>query len=272
MPSAVARATWMSDLLIGVQIRAHQRSITLDIALSEWRRIGTLPGLRTKISVLTDRPTWQVSKVIEKYRPHLFNVLESPCELVSPTGERFMQAANHQLAGWAETPLDWIAYCDDDFWLEPIHATEELPVALRNDDVDMYYANCLFFWDSSNTFNPSRRHCSPLFFRPLHGDTFPPDRERIIHATANRHDDAILTGRTAVLSTPLLEYGSLTSSERIRLSNVFQEAGKSDAFTAPLTAPSPALLSFPEDAVRLGLTSDIRWRDLYLERTQSNAV
>lgn len=248
--------------VLGVLLRAHQRSATLDIILSELRRLGTLPGVATKILVTTDRPTYHVCKVIEKYEPYLFDVLPLPFPLLSPTGEHFMEAANLGLERFEKTHLDWCAIWDDDFWLEPIHATEELPRALASSDVDLWYANALFMWDESNRFNAARRHRSPLLFRYWLDDRFPLDR--IIHATALAHDTAILTERTATLSTPILEYGCFTPSERLRLYRTYTEAGKVDSFISSLVAP-PSLLLFPDDAVATGLMPDCRWRDLYHE-------
>jgi hypothetical protein len=174
-----------------------------------------------------------------------------------------MEGLEIQRKALAQTHCDWYGLFDDDRWLEPTHATTELPTALASDTVDMYYANSVFLQDSPTTYNPARAHHSPLLWKALAGDHFPAGR--MIQATEIRHDDAILTGRIATLKTPLLDYGTMTATERSQLFDTYAKAGKLDPYTRAMVAPNARLSSFPTDAITAGLMPDAEWRDLYSE-------
>jgi hypothetical protein len=248
---------------LGVILRAHQRANTLSIALSELLRLGKLPGLAVKIAIVADRPSASVQKVLDSSG---CAVVSCPFPLVSAEhGEMFMEANNlglNALLSLTGEPYDWLCMHDDDYWLEPEHATVEVPTALANEDVDMWYVRTVFMQDRPDRYNPNRHHHSPLFFRYLEGDRYPASRERMIHATALRHDDAICTGRIQTLKTPLLDYGSYSAAERQRLYDVYTRAGKTCSYIESLRTPTQLAL-FPQDAVAAGLMPDCNWRDLY---------
>lgn len=253
-------------MILGVLLTAHYRPLTLDIVLSELLRYQG-PDLTVKICLLLDRPTASVSAVVEKYRERIFKILDCPFPIVSPAGERWMEARNLQLEPFQHTKVDWLYLQDDDRWLEPLHAKQEILTSLSNPDIDVWYANSLFMWDRPDKYNPARHHFSPVFWRFKAADVFPPNR--VIQATEQVHDASIITGRASTLRIPLLDYGSLNTLDRIRLYHAFEEAGRVDPYIDVLIAPSTAgLRSFPEDAVKAGFMPDSSWRDLYTERLQ----
>lgn len=254
---------------LGVLLRVHCRALTLDLALSEiFRYEKVVPSLKVHVHILADRPTDEVVAVLRRYQDRLAFWKSCPFPIVSPDGERWGEASNLQMldfnTAWAPKP-DWILFQDDDRWLEPLHAPAELETALWNPDVDMWYAHSLFMWDHPDRYHSGRHHHSPILFRFQPGDYFP--RNRVIQATEGVHDQAIMASRIATLRTPLLDYGSFHSTERIRLYNAFVEAGKVDPYIDSLLAPSEAgLRSFPADAVKAGLAPDHDWVDLFTER------
>jgi hypothetical protein len=252
-------------ITIGAFIRCHRRALTLRIALTELFRYADTPGLIVKVHVLADRPNFLVERVLADFRHRLFGLLYSPFPLVSSSGERFMEAANLQLKAFERSPPDFYFYGDDDRWLQPPGSYSELPIALANPDVDLWYANSVFFHDNTDTFRTNTAHHSPLLWRHLDNDHFPPTSSRIIQATTRRHDDAIAQSRTATLRTPLLDYGTFSADERLRVYRAYKGAGKVDSVTESCTDPAPSLLKFPADALSLGLTDSTKWTDLFLE-------
>jgi len=223
------------------------------------------------IHVLTDRPTPEVSQVLSNFSPSLFKILSCPFPLVSREGgQRICEGENLQLEDLDPLPLDWIFHADDDHWFEPIHAEKELPNALTRQDVDLFYAHQLFFWDGYDRVCPplSRPHYSPQIFRHITGDRFPTNR--IIQAPQQIHDQSILSGRVGHLTTPLLDYSCFSQADRIRLYETFVGAGKVDAFISTLTAPGAGSLIFPADLVKLGYMPDTEWRDLYKEAVHAS--
>lgn len=258
---------------LGAIVRTKDRALLLKILLGELLRYRTFPGVESMhIHVLTDRPTPEVSSVLSGFASHLFRIRDCPFPLVSPDGgQRICEGENLQLEDLDSTPLDWIFHADDDHWFEPIHIEQELPPALSRQDVDIFYAHQLFFWDSFDRVCPplSRPHYSPQIFRHIPGDRFP--LNRIIQAPEQVHDQSILEGRVGHLTTPLLDYSCFSSSDRDRLYEDFVGAGKCDQFIATLRAPSAGSLSFPSDLVKSGHYPDLRFRDLYQEAINASA-
>ena len=60
------------------------------------------------------------------------------------------------------------------------------------------------------------------------------------------YDQAVVSGRTGTISTPLLDYGTFSENDRLRVYTAFAVAGKLDAYVRSIYDP-PALLRFPED-------------------------
>lgn len=252
----------MKDKVLGVLLRAHRRAETLELVLSELVRYSTLPGVACRIHVMADRPTQPVRYVLERFQQKIYNVVAPRLPLLSREhGELFMQGLNAQLDDFERVGADWYLVADDDQWFEPHHINTELPAVLHNPDIDIWYAECVFFWDTPTTYHPDRRHCSPVLFRAKPGDRFPTNR--IIMATEEVHDTAIIQGRTGRLKTPLLNYGAYSAEERQRVYDTYKEAGKVDLFTeSGLIAPA-RLAQFPADAVTTGLLPDPEWKDLW---------
>lgn len=257
-------------MIVGALVRCHCRSLTLEIVLDELLRYQDLPGWTVKIHALVDRGTPAVWKLITKYAPRLFRVVECPFPILSKErGQLFCESLNLQVQDFQDTPVDWLYLADDDRWFEPHHALAELDRALNDPAVDMWYANSLFMWDQTNRYNPERHHWSPVLWRFRRSDRFPTNR--IIQATEQVHDEAIVTGRTGTLRVPLLDYGSFNTVDRVRLYNEFVGAGKVDPYIDALLAPGAAgSCIFPDDAVKAGLTPGPEWRDLFTERLQSH--
>jgi hypothetical protein len=254
---------------LGAIVRTNDRAILLGIVLKELLRYRTFPGVDSMaIHVLADRPTPEVSKVLDEYYSDLFAIRTCTFPLVSREGgQRISEGENLQLEDLDNLSLDWIFHADDDHWFEPLHAQEELPTALTRQDVDIFYAHQLFFWDAPDRVCPplSRPHYSPQIFRHIPGDRFP--LNRIIQAPAQIHDQAILSGRVGHLTTPLLDYSCFSQEDRFRLYNLFVGAGKTDEFISSLVAPGAGSLSFPSDLVKLGYMPDLRFKDLFKEAT-----
>lgn len=218
-------------------LRVHRRDRTLVHVLSELRRYRDELGIDVRVHCLQDRPTDRVREVLANFKDLIVGIDDAPVPLV---GERlgFCEAARFQFDRIRGLNPDWVLFQDDDRWLEPSGANVDLG-CLDDPNLDLVYAASLFIWDHPNRFNPSRSHCSPIFFRYRSWDQFPIDRE--LQAPLPLHDEAIVRGRTAVLTTPLLDYGSFTPEERAHLSRVFLAAGKDDDYIRALT--KPALLS-----------------------------
>lgn len=256
----------MSDpLIVGVLLRAHARPRTLDIKLHEYERLNNdLENVLFRISVWADRPSAAVRDVLAGHSRHLHCVQHAPFPLVGLGRERFMEAANEQLRQLRTScrALDWLSLADDDSWLEPLGARRELPVALHDASVDVLSANTLFFHDDPDTINLSRHHCSPLFFRNVPDDWFP--LNRITNATEGINDDAIARGRARVLRTPLLDYGTFTEADRVRVHAAYLSAGKDDSFVRAAAPGFRPLLA----KVAGHLTQP--WRDLYSESLKTS--
>lgn len=236
-------------------MRAHVRTTTLQVALSEFLRYAEDGLCEVKIHLLVDRPSWGVSKIITKYADRLWGLSECPFQLISKKhGERFMEALNFQVAALTATATDWLTIADDDRWWSPPQIDEELPQAMANEAVDIYYGRSLFFHSNTDTYTKTRHHDSVVLFRTLRGDRFPVDRT--IQATEKRHDGAIMQGRVGHLATPLLDYGTWTPEERDRVYKAFTEAGKTDSYVESIRT-APELITYAPPG----------WRDLMKEAT-----
>lgn len=259
---------------LGAIVRTHDRALLLDILLGELLRYQRFPGMDSMlIHVLADRPTPEVAAVLARYESCLFKLRFSPFPLVSPDGgQRICEAENLQMEDFDDHPVDWIFHADDDHWFEPLHIEEELPVALARQDVDLYYAHQLFFWNDYTSVcdPPTRPHYSPQIFRHFPGDRFP--LNRIIQAPEQVHDTAIMEGRTGHLKTPLLDYSCFHEKDRAHLHAMFTGAGKCDSFIASLKAPRARLRLFPCELVASGHFPDTNWRDLYKEKVHERSL
>lgn len=228
-------------------VRTHNRHNLLPVVLDELLRYGTL-GIDVSISLALDRPTPAVLRVAADYAAHC-STCEMPFALLSPEGEKFSEGLNLQLEDierWPGPPPDWLYLADDDRWFEPNSITSELPLALADPDVDLWYCRSVFFWDSPSQYNLNRYHHTPLLSRYNPGDRFPTNR--MISAPEKMHDQAIVRGRIANLKTPLLDYGSFNIQWREELYRSFEAAGKVDDYTGSLLRdPGDALRDYRKD-------------------------
>lgn len=248
---------------LGCLVRCHKRAKTLDIALSELERYGTLSDIKPWICIQADRPTPEVSAVLARHVGPQCHVCEAPRPAVADR-EYFLQNLNAHLTALEQfqPKLDWCYLADDDRWFEPQRITEELPKALTDSDIALWGAKSLFMWDRPNEYNAARHHDSPLFWR--HIPKFRWTGKRMIQAPDALHDQYILTNRFGHLKTPLLDYGSFNVLDRAELYRSFTAAGKDDAYIQSLLEP-PTLAVYPEDGSA--------WTDLYsswqTDKTQS---
>jgi hypothetical protein len=234
-------------------LRAHCRTRSLKIVLQQLEAYQDFADV--KIHALLDRPTPEVRELVHSCSL-VFAIMSSPDPLVSPGGLTFREAKAAQLdAIGADLTPDWILLQDDDRWFEPLGAAEELPLALADDDVDMWYARSWFVWDRSDQINLNRFHNSPVLFRWDEEQEFPLNRD--IQAPLPLHDEAIIQVRTGTFKTPLLDYGTFDEAERKRVFDEFLAAGKDDPYVRSIMKP-PHLVSIDSRLER-------PWRDLWKE-------
>lgn len=241
-------------MLVAALVRAHRRADLLEQVLDELVRYGTFPGIEMLIHMTLDRPTQDVLKVAAQSSERLFKLRELTFPLCSAFGERFAEGLNIQLADLEELERkpDWLYLADDDRWFPPDTIERELPEALANPHIDLWYARSIFFWDSPSKYNPARYHHAPVFSRFIPGDRFP--QNRMIQAPAGIHDSAIIQGRVGTLCSPLLDWGSFTQEDREALYRQYEEAGKIDDYTTSLLRPPrDGLRTYPTDALAAGL-------------------
>lgn len=222
-------------------VRAHRRTKTLRIVLSELQRYSTFQGLDVRPLAMVDRASAGVRAVLEEFK---VPVIESPFPLLEPGRERFMEALNVHLKELEKCDPDWVLVQDDDNWFEPTRITAELPAALASRDVDAYFVRALFFQDSPDTYNTRRYHQSIQLWRHIKGFRY--STKRMIFAPDSLHDAAIIACRTRILPVPALDYGGFTEEDRIATYTAYERAGKVDDFTKALIEP-PALRTFPDD-------------------------
>jgi hypothetical protein len=243
-------------------LRCHVRYRTLAIVLSELYRYRRDMGIDVRVCALMDRCCPDVQELLEDYsRAPWFFTIDAPRRSLDKDGEHFMELLNVQMDAMEERwpDLEWIYAQDDDRWFEPVHITEELPRALADDSKDVYFCRSLFFWNDSDTFNTERQHDSALLYRHCPGARW--SGRRILNVPDEPYDAAVMSGRTGVINTPLLDFGTFTADDRLRVYTAFACAGKKDAYVQSIYAP-PALLKFPRDfAPDYG-----EWKDLWKER------
>lgn len=222
---------------LGVILRAHVRHKTLDIALSELERYEDELGIEVKTQLVVDRPHFLVNKVLDKHRDRLFG-LRYVEPLLQAGRARWMENANDALDRLEPCAPDWVLFADDDRWFEPSKINAELHGALHQDNVDVWKAESLFFWDKPTQINVGRHHWAPVLWRHVTGCRFPTDR--VIQTPIEIHDEAVVSGRVSTLRTPLLDYGSFSAEERQRVHDAHVRSGGYDAadpWVASLLAP-----------------------------------
>lgn len=239
-------------MILGVMLRCHERADTLRVVLDELFRYEKDLGIEVKVHVLADRLSFLAEEVLKDYQGRLYGLKFLPFPILSAAGERFPEACQFQYKALTLCHPDWILFQDDDRWFESNGADKELPDALNDENIDMWYADSWFVWDTSDQFNANRHHSSPVLFRFKPGNAFVLDR--VLQAPLPLHDDAIIRGRTGTLKVPLLDYGTYSEDERVRVYQAFREAGKADPYIESIKDP-PKLASISETLMR-------PWKDL----------
>jgi hypothetical protein len=247
-----------SKVVLCALVRCHKRDKTLKIVLSELRRYGQVwPGVEVRIVVMADRPSAEVRSLLDASAGPDLLVVKAPRPLVGPSGENFLHPLNVHLdaAERFVKKIDWCYLADDDRWLDPACADEEIQDLLHDRELGLLFARSIFFWDNPNTFNAERHHVSPIMWRHSKGERW--SGQRMIQAPDSLHDSHIISGAIHHLKSPLLDYGSYTLFDRQDLYKVFTEAGKNDPYIDSLLS-RPLIEFYPADAAIRG------WRQLDL--------
>jgi len=249
-----------APIILGVLLRAHERERSLRIALSEAFCYGTLPGIESYVCIGMDRPTDAVLDIVfDACRSHRCRAsafyFNRP--ILDSSGEHFLEAQNQHLSEYELRfpAADWLYMADDDRWFEPLKIDSELPAALADRSIDAYFCTSYFMWDRPDLHNTVREHRSALLWRHIPGQRF--HGLRMLNVPDDLYDAAVVSGRTADIKTPLLDYGSFNGDLRLRNWQEFDEAGKHDAFTRSLSSP-PIFRRFPPPGYG-------PWRDLWTE-------
>lgn len=212
---------------VAVMLRCHARPQLLDRVLRYYLALNH-SEVRVEVSLMADRPTRSVEKVIRVHEPYIFQLLRCPFPIVSfDGGNRFMEAANYQYTKIQVIRPDWVIFADDDRWFEP-KFRYELREVVDDDTKDMWYARSLFFWEEGQIRTDFFDHNSVALFRYVPGDVYPDDSERHIQAPAGLHDAALQFDRYGQLGSRLLDYGYCGAEERQRVFEEFKAVGRLD--------------------------------------------
>jgi hypothetical protein len=147
-----------------------------------------------------------------------------------------MDAANFQYEKMHVLEPKFVIFADDDRWFEP-GFRQEMWECIDNDDIDMWYAKSLFFWEPGLIRKDFFIHNSVALFR------FEPGLFDRSHnqAPAELHARARDEKRFGQLKARILDYGYCGKEERLRLLKVFKEIGRIDRVIGRLLDPSPVL-------------------------------
>lgn len=212
---------------LAVILKVFERTASL------WEVLGNLNafnGADVDIIALVDpRATVPVKRILNdfvKVRPvHL------DFRVVSPEGERFMDANQVALNLLEDVKPDWVYMADDDRYFEP-GGLQVLGEALRREDVDVWNIRSLFFWDPDHIREDFFDHNSPLLWRWRPGLRFDPDRT--LETPPELYDEAKANGRMRQLVACLYDVGYASPEARQRAFDRYAEAGKIDSLTRSL--------------------------------------
>jgi hypothetical protein len=221
-----------------VMLRGHRRPQLLDQTLRRYLALNS-SQYPVEISLMLDRPTRQVMEVVDIHRSNISRISLCPFAILSfDGGDRFMEAANWQLANEVE-PLEpnWVIFADDDRWPEKSYA-EEHGALVSNTDVDCWYMRSLFFWDETRIRTDFFDHNSIFMWRHTPGDRFDDSYNQ---APKEIHDSAHREGRTGQITSRLLDRGYGTPDERERCFKAHSETGRLDLVTLHLLDENPVL-------------------------------
>lgn len=232
---------------------AHRRAKSLKWGLEQSFCILPQLGVDVVGVIVHDRPTPEVKEVLEVWRrhPRVKVVHAAPRPVRSPSDkfpdEGFTRTRNFalELVDRADLRPAWICFRDDDhIWLDPWQA--KIAGCLADEGTDSWQAVSLFAWNENRDINVNQHHCSPHFSRYKPGWRIRQDM--CLHITE--------PARLAVLERPerekvlpwfILDVGTLTEAERVRLYKETARCGKMDAYTEkyvalPKLVPLPKLL------------------------------
>lgn len=235
----------MSVQLGGI-LRCHVRTKPLAIAINEFFRYGRELGIDVGLSILSDRPTTEVSYVLNRAKAAYgdqVRITGSHIEVLGGGKQRWM-SSNSYNTSLVEEAFDpeWIYFMDDDRWFEPDKILPALFKALTSDEDDVWTAESLFFWDKPDQINRARHHHQAVLWRHVRDERFCTHRE--LQVPYQIYDEAIMTGRIADIGVPLLDYGSYDAAERKRVYEAYIAAGRNpnDPWISSLIAPPEGAL------------------------------
>jgi len=210
-------------------------------------------GLKTAVILSPDRPTPAVRDVCHSWQDHpgvLYRPLPFP--LVSPEGgQRWIEGRNWLLgeADAAGITARWQSNYDDDWQWGP-GWDEHLPKMLNDDGVDAWEAVSLVLWDRLDDagldVNLRQYHWSPLIGRYQTGWRFD---TRLTNQITKQ-----CPGRRAEMPFFLLDFGTVSSTERRAMYRKYMRAGKTCNYVkryvqTPIRKPLDWILKkFPDPA------------------------
>ncbi len=212
---------------LAVILKVHERVASLLTVLDQLRifngaDVEILALIDPKATKLAKDVVWQNASV----RPVYLDF-----RVVSPEGERFMDANQVALNLLEDVKPDWVYMADDDRYFEP-GGLQVLGEALRRDDVDVWNVRSLFFWDPDHIREDFFDHNSPLLWRWRPGLRFDPDRT--LETPPELYDEAKANGRMRQLVACLYDVGYASPEARQRAFDRYAEAGKIDSLTRSL--------------------------------------
>ncbi|MFA4972389.1 MAG: hypothetical protein WC683_07230 [bacterium] len=174
-------------------------------------------------------------------------------------GQQWTQVRNECFQAFDDAghTAEWSANFDDDWIMGP--GWEVLDDLWTRPDVWSWRAVSLFVWDVHENVNVLQYHSSPLFGRYATGWRRDPKMTNQIMMPV----EAAVKCRPAAeqyLPFYLLDYGTVTESERRFLFNACANAGKQDRYTTKYVEP-PALMPLSEILTKWPAPHDFeRWQ------------
>jgi len=213
-------------------VLCHRRPYLLELIVKQLSKYWPNQSV---VHFAMDRPTPAVELEVERLVMSTQSVkcraYYLPFPVVSSQGERYMEARNFQLEALHQDEPRYVAFWDDDFFLE--HPAEAV-MLVRGNFYDMVYAHKLYLWDSPTQFTTHLpEHNSVFLFRRRLGDKFPLDR--MIQAPLPLHDDP--EALVMQMNSRLIDIGYMHEAERQYIFKQYAKAGKIDQLTKGLLDP-----------------------------------
>lgn len=211
----------------------HERAKRLHQALYHILEEVPTSGVTTAVVLVPDRPTRDVEWVVDKWAADP-RVIVAPCPfpITSPEGgQRWTEARNFAADTFSASghTARWCANFDDD-WLYCPGWETTLKKCLARRDVWSWRIVSLVLWDGCYLVNAKQHHNSPHFGR------WEPGWRRDERLTDHIADEvkahlALHTEAERTLPFYLLDRGTITPAERVRLFQKYARTGKCDAYT-----------------------------------------